>query len=323
MEPGEKAAQRIRQAGFKKESLARYLVKNKYLYLMLAPMALWYLIFRYLPMYGIIMSFQQFKYNLGFSSPFVGFSNFKYLFTDRVFLRAFYNTFTLNFMKLLLRIPMPVIFALLVNEMRGAFFRRLVQTVTSVPHFISWVALCGIIVPFFALNTGVINIIISLFGGEKVNFMVDLRAIRWVMALTDIWKELGWLAIIYLAAISGINPVLYESAIIDGASRFRRIIHITLPCIKSTIAINTILAVGNIMQMGFDQIFNMYNPAVYEKVDIIDTFVVRNLSTNPQFGILAAADMVKAFICLGMLLLANKIIQKMGEEGIYSVKAGL
>jgi putative aldouronate transport system permease protein len=269
------------------------------------------------------MSFQQFKYNLGFLSPFVGLANFKYLFTDKVFLQAFYNTFTINFMKLLLRIPAPIIFAVLLSEMPGGFFRRMVQTVTSVPHFISWVALCGIIIPFFALNTGVINICISFFGMEKINFMVDPSAIRSVIVITDIWKELGWLAIIYLAAIAGINPVLYESAIIDGAGRFRRIINITIPCIRSTIAINTILAVGNIMQMGFDQVFNMYNPAVYEKADIIDTFVVRNLSTNPQFGILAAADMVKAVICLGMLLAANTVIQKMGEEGIYSIKTGV
>lgn len=295
-----------------------YLNKKKYLYIMLIPVLAWYIVFCYVPMYGITMAFQDFAFNKGFfSSPFIGLENFKTLFTDATFINAFQNTIVINLIRIVIGFPIPIILAILLNEVRSVFFKRVVQTVTYMPHFISWVVMAGIFGSLFALNTGSINVILTKLGFEQINFFMDNQYFRTLLISSDIWKELGWNTIIYLAAIAGVNPTLYEASLIDGANRFQRISNITIPCISNTIAILLILAVGNLMQVGFDQTFNLYNAAVYQSSDIIDTFVVRSLQNPVNLGLPAAAGLVKSVINVTMLLMANFLSKKMGKEGLY------
>ncbi len=308
-----KRAETVRKASWWKE-----LAKNKYLYMMLVPIMIWYLIFRYAPMYGVILSFQKFSFAKGiFGSPFVGFENFVKLFSDSGFITSISNTFIINILKLLIGFPMPIIFAILLSEIRNIGYKRLVQTVTYLPHFVSWVVLAGILNLILAQDVGVLNHLLGSVGIERANFLTSNEHFRGVLILSDIWKEMGWNSIIYLAGIAGINPLLYEAAFMDGAGRWARIKYITVPCLGNVIAIMFILNVGSLIQMGFDQIYNLYNPAVYETADIIDTYIVRNLQRNPRFGVLSAASTVKAFISLAFLLAANRLVKFYGQEGIY------
>lgn len=285
---------------------------------MLIPVLAWYLIFCYVPMYGITMAFQDFAFNKGFfSSPFIGLENFKTLVNDFTFRNAFKNTIVINLIRIAIGFPIPILLALLLNEVRHMFFKRVIQTVTYMPHFISWVVMAGIFNSLFALNNGSINVLLTKLGFDQINFFMENSYFRTLLISSDIWKELGWNTIIYLAAIAGINPTLYEAAIMDGASRWQRIKSITIPSISNTIAILLILAVGNIMQVGFDQTFNLYNAAVYESSDIIDTYVVRSLQNPVNLGLPSAAGLIKSTINLAMLLMANFLSKKMGQEGIY------
>lgn len=295
-----------------------HIIKNRYLYIMLIPVMLWYLLFCYLPMYGITLAFREFSYNKGFfDSPFVGFANFKELFNDTTFVNALKNTVIINSLRILFGFPVPIIFALLLNEIFHIKFKRVVQTITYLPHFISWVALAGIMNSILALDSGALNVILRSLGFEQVDFLMDNSYFRGTLIVSDIWKEMGWNTIIYLAAIAGINPDLYEAAVVDGAGRWKRIWKVTLPCIQNTMVIMLILQLGYIMQMGFEQIYNLYNAVVYETGDILDTYIVRNLMQNPRYGVQAAAGLVKSVISFVMLVIANNIAKMMGQEGIY------
>jgi putative aldouronate transport system permease protein len=304
----------------KRQRFFRILSKKKYLYLMMIPVLAWYIIFAYLPMYGIVLAFQDFKFSMGFTSPFVGFANFIKLFGDKRFMEAFRNTIVLNLLRFVFGVPAPVIFALLLNELYHSGVKRLVQTVTYLPHFISWVALAGIINTLLAKDSGAVNLILMRLGFEQVGFLIDNRYFRGVLVATDLWKETGWSSIIYLASIAGISPSLYECATVEGASRLQMTWHITIPCISNTIAIMAIIFLGHILSIGFDQIFNMYNPVVYETADILDTYIVRNLQMNPKFGLLSAASFVKSVVGLSLLILANNVVKWFGLEGIYSAR---
>lgn len=292
--------------------------KQKYLYLMLLPVLAWYIVFCYVPMYGVVMAFEDFKFNMGFiGSPFIGLQNFITLINDTTFINAFKNTIVINVLRILFGFPMPIILAILLNEVYHISFKRTVQTVTYMPHFISWVVMAGIMNSLFAIDTGSINGVLSMLGFEQVNFFMDNGYFRALLIGSDIWKELGWNTIIYLAAIAGLNPNLYEAAVIDGANRWQKIRYLTLPCIGSTIGILLILAVGNLMQVGFDQTYNLYNPVVYQSSDIIDTYVVRSLQQPSNLGLPAAAGLIKSVINLALLFAANKTVKLMGQQGIY------
>ncbi len=296
----------------------KYFLKNKYFYIMLLPMVIWYIIFRYAPMYGVILSFQKFSFLKGiFGSPFIGFDNFKVLFSDTRFMDAMKNTFIINSLRIVCGFPMPIIFALMLNEVSHLWFKRIVQTITYLPHFVSWIIFAGILNLLLAQDSGILNAIMGKFGVKSIAFLTSSKHFRGVLILSEIWKEMGWNTIIYLAGIAAINPQLYEAAEIDGASRLQKAMHITIPSIKSTIAIMFILNIGNIVQIGFDQIYNLYNPAVYDVADILDTYIVRNLQRNPRFGVLSSASTVKAVISLLFLLSANRLVKLFGEEGIY------
>lgn len=299
------------------KSFRKKVFQHRYLYLMILPLLLYYVIFSFIPMYGVSLAFKEFNYGKGImGSPWIGFQNFKDLFIYKDFWTAVRNTVIISLGRLIIEFPVPVIFALLMNEITKNKIKRVYQTIFTFPHFLSWVVLGGIVVNTFN-DSGVINQILSVIGLEKANFLMNNSLFRPLLFGTNIWKEVGWGAIIYLAALSGINPELYEAAFVDGANRFQQMKAITLPGLKSTIIIMFILAIGGIMNAGFDQVFNLYNAAVYETGDILDTFIFRRtFSAGSSFSSSTAVGLFKSVIGFVFLYGTNFIVKKSGAEGI-------
>jgi putative aldouronate transport system permease protein len=212
--------------------------------------------------------------------------------------------------------PAPIILALLLNELRLGWFKRIAQTISYLPHFFSWVVLSGIVIVMLSPSEGPVNYLLSMVGIEPIYFLADPDYFRSTLVGTGIWKEIGWGTIIYLAALSGIDPSLYEAAVIDGASRIKQIWYITLPSILPVITILFILSLGGVLNAGFDQIFNLYNPAVYEVADIIDTYVYRAGIVGAQFGLTTAVGLFKNVIGIALVLGTNYVVKKMGQEGV-------
>lgn len=303
----------------KKESLGQKLWKAKYLYLLILPGVIFYFIFNYIPMYGVKIAFLDFYPRLGVNnSPWVGLANFKTVFADELFWRAFRNTIIISMSKIITGTIFAVLTAVFLNELRMRKFKKVTQIILTFPHFLSWVIIAGLVNNLFT-NTGVINTLISSFGGNKIDFLSNSKFFFGLLITSDIWKEAGWGSIIYLAAISSINEEIYESASLDGASRLQTIFHITLPSIRSTIVLMLILSVGGIMDGGFDQIFNLYNPLVYEIADTLDTYIYRitfgtSYAVNPGIG--AAIGVFKSVISCILVLTVDRIAKLFGERGI-------
>jgi len=295
------------------------IIKYRYLYLMLLPGITLYLVFSYAPMYGIILAFKKFMYNKGIlGSPWVGLENFRYIFHYEEFWTAFRNTIIISFGRLITGFPAPIILALLLNELRNERFKRVIQSVLYLPHFLSWIIIYGIVFNLISSNSGVVaKVLMSHFGIKMTPILGNPKYFRPLIYITSIWKGAGWGTIIYLAAIAGINPELYESAIIDGANRFKQCLYITLPSMKYAILVLLILNMGGIMDAGFDQIFNFYDPATYEVGDIIDTFVYRLGITGGRYEISTAVGLFKSVINCILLVTANKIVSLLGEEGLF------
>lgn len=301
-----------------KSRFRKTLEKNWDLYLMSLPGIIFLIIFKYTPMYGVIIAFKDYNIIQGvMDSPWIGLEHFRNLFSYSEFPRVLRNTLIISLMKLTFGFPAPVILAILVNEMRNVLFKRTIQTVTYIPHFISWVVVGGIFIDVLSPSSGIVNSVIQFFGGKPIFFMADQGVFRWVIVVTDIWKESGWAAIIYLAAILGINTELYQAGIVDGANRFRQIWHIMLPGIRSTIIIILLIRIGSLLDAGLEQVLAMYNPAVYDVADIIDTYVFREAFGKMEFGLTAAAGFFKSVVGCVLLISANTIARKMGEDGIY------
>jgi putative aldouronate transport system permease protein len=294
------------------------ILKYKYLYILLFPAVIHYIIFAYLPIYGITLAFQDFSYRRGIlGSPWVGLRHFETLFAFRGFWQVFNNTVVISVVKLITAFPVPIIIAVMLNEVRGSLSRRFYQTVYTFPHFLSWVIVSGIIFNFLSTD-GVLNQTLVALGGDRVNLLTRVSAFRPMLYVTNIWKSAGWGSIIYLAAIAGINPELYEAASIDGANRYRKMLHITWPGIRSTAGILFILSVANIMNAGFDQIFNLYNPVVYDVADILDTYIYRRaLMMGMDFSSATAIGLFKSVINFILLIGANLFIRVLGEEGVF------
>lgn len=299
------------------QSLGRAIGRKKYLYILLLPTLLYYLIFQYVPMYGILLAFKQFQFKAGiWGSPWNGLDNFQEIMKQDDFWQAFANTIVISMGRIVFEFPAAIVLALLINEVARDKLKRFYQTVYTFPHFLSWVIISGIMLNFLG-EAGVLNQLLAALGLEKKAFLTDPSAFRPLLFLTSIWKEAGWSAIIYLAAIAGINPELYEAAYVDGATRLQRLIAVTWPSIRGTAAILLILAVGNAMNGGFEQIFNLYNPGVYETGDIIDTYLFRSaFESGAGFGITTAIGLFKAIINFGLLYTANFIVKKLGGEGL-------
>lgn len=301
-----------------KQTLWKRILAYRYLYLMLLPAIVYYGVFHYYPMYGALIAFKQFSITKGIlGSPWVGFKHFEYLFGLDKFWQVFWNTIIISLYRLVFGFPLPLVMAVLLNEVRKMAFKKTVQTIVYLPHFISWVIMGGLLISLLSTDSGVVNNVIRSLGGEPVGFLTDESYFRSTLVWSMIWKEFGWNTIIYMAALAGVNPQLYEAAVMDGANRWRRIWHITLPSIRSTIIILLILRIGSLMEAGFEQIFVLYHPGVYSTADIIDTYVYRIGLTEGRFSIAAAVGLFKSVINFVLLVTANRLSRMMGEQGIY------
>lgn len=292
--------------------------KQKTLYLMLLPCVIYLIIFSYAPMYGIVLAFKDFNMLKGIiNSPWVGFKHFEALFADSYFQTVTWNTLKISLMRLLFGFPVPIILALLLNEVRINKFKRTIQTIIYLPHFISWIIIAGILKVFLTTDGGIVNQVIMLFGFEPVPFLTSNTYFIPMLIVSDILKEAGWGTIIYLAALAGVDPEQYEAAMIDGANRWKRLIYITLPGISVAISIMLILSLSGILNAGFDQIFNLYSPLVYETADIIDTYVFRIGLLSGKYSLATALGLFKSIIALILILITNKMAKALGGSGIW------
>ncbi len=302
----------------KRKRIFRRIWKNKTIYIVLLPALVWYLIFVYVPMGGLMLAFKDYKANLGIlGSPWTGLKHFENLFRDVDFWQSVGRTLKINVIRLFVTFPVPVIIALLFNELRIRKYKKVLQTVFTFPHFLSWIIIASVLRNVLAYD-GIVNSIISLCGGDVVNFLGNKRMFQPMLYLTDIWKEAGWGSIIYLAAISGIDQEQYEAADIDGASRLQKMLRITLPNIMPTIAVMFILAAGGIMGAGFDQIFNMTNAAVRESGEILDMYIYRvTFQGSVDFGFSTAVALFRSVINMIFLLVADRTSKALGGGGLF------
>lgn len=288
------------------------------LHLMLIPGLIVILIYSYGPMAGIIIAFQKFNPGLGlFGSPWNGLDNFKYIYSLPETMNVIRNTIYIAVMKIIAGLIAPIVTSLLLNELRKQFFKRTVQTLIYLPHFLSWVILSGVLLEILSPSEGIVNAFMAWMGLEKIFFLGRPDWFPYVMVLTDVWKEFGFSTIVYLAALTAINPTLYEAAVIDGANRWKQTVHVTLPGMMPIIILLTTLALGNVLNAGFDQIFNMYSPPVYETGDIIDTYVYRIGLGNGQFGVATAVGLFKSVISLIMISLSYTLAYRFANYRIF------
>lgn len=293
--------------------------KNRMIYTLLIPGILWYVIFCYGPMSGLSLAFKTYKASLGiWGSPWIGFKYFVSVFNDPAFFRAVIKTFTINLGRMVFQFPVPIILALLLNELRFTKLKRTLQTFLTFPHFLSWVVVASILINIFAFD-GMVNSIIKLFGGESFNFLGNTSIFIPFLYITEVWKNAGWGAIIYLAAIAGINVDQYEAAVIDGANRFQKLFQITIPNIMPTIIVMFILAMGGLMSTGFDQIFNLSNPAVRDVAETLDMYIYRiTFLSPPNFSFSTAVSLFRSIVNMILLLLANWAAKLMGSDGLIN-----
>ena len=276
------------------------------------------ILFHYIPMYGISMAFQDFNVVKGFfKSPWVGFDNFAYLLKSREFYAILRNSILISLYRMFWGFPVPIILALMLNEVKNIYYKKTIQTILYLPHFISWVVIVGIVYNFLSPSTGIINHIIKLFGGEPIAFLQEEKYFRSILVISDIWKGSGWGTIIYLAAISGIDESLYEAAIIDGATRMQRIRYVTIPGIMSTIIVLLILRSGSILRNGFEQIFLMYSPLVYDVADVFETYTYRAGLREGRFSYATAVGMFQSIVGLILIWTTNRLSRKFGEGGLW------
>ncbi len=291
--------------------------RHRMAYLMLIPGIAYFVLFHYYPMYGLIISFKDFKGSLGIiGSPWVGFKHFDVLFHSKDFFRIFRNTLLINFYKLVYFFPVPVVMALLINELNRRFVKRAIQTVVYFPHFLSWVVVGGIVYKVLGYD-GVINAIIERLGGEQISFLTDVRWFRSILVASAIWKEAGWGTILYLAALCAIDPTLYDAAYVDGANRRQQTMYVSLPGIASTFAVLLVLRIGSMMTIGFEQIFILYNPLVYEVADVFGTYIYRTGLLTGRFSYSTAVGMFQSVVSLVLIYVANRLANRFGGRGIW------
>jgi len=286
-------------------------------YLMLLPGIVLTIIFHYIPLAGIVIAFEKFNPRDIFFSPWVGWDNFEYVFKLPGFVRSIWNTLYMAVLKIIGNIIVPVVIALLLNEVRNPSYKRTIQTITYLPHFLSWVILGGVVLDFFSSEGGIVNKVIEALGGTPIYFLGNKNWFPIVMVITDIWKEFGYGTIIYLAALTAIDPTLYEAAEIDGANRFKQTLYVTLPGIASTIVLMSTLKLGSVLDAGFEQVFNLYSPIVYETGDIINTFVYRLGIEQAQYSPAAAVGLFKSVVAFVLVVVANKLANKFANYRIF------
>lgn len=299
-------------------SLGRRLYQYRWMYIFLLPAIIWYILFAYGPMYGVIIAFKDFKIVRGImGSEWVGLKHFIKMFHSSEFYRVVRNTLVISSLRICFVSTSGIVFALMLNEVRHLRFKKIVQNISYIPHFFSWVIICSILNEMLSPSTGLVNKLIVQLGGREIFFLSDRNWFVPIVILSDIWQSCGWGSIIYLAAISSIDPELYEAATIDGAHRGQLALHVTLPGIMSVIVIMMIMAVGNIMSAGFDQILCMYNARVYEVADIIDTYVYRIGLTKMDYDYSTAVGLFKSIIGLVLVVVTNTFANKLGQTGLW------
>jgi putative aldouronate transport system permease protein len=285
------------------------------LVLLLAPALIYFLVYHIIPILGMSMAFQD--YRIIGKSPFVGLKHFRILFSSPAFFQVLRNTLIISFMKIVLYFPLPIIFALMLNEVRSAFIRKFIQSTTYLPHFLSWVVIAGIWIAFLSPTNGGFNQIRGFFGLPPHDYMTDKSAIRWVLFASEAWRSMGWDSIIYLAALIAISPSLYESADLDGASTLQKMRFITLPELLPTMVTVFILNMGFFLNAGFDQVFNMMNDSVISVIDILDTYVYRIGLVNMQYSFSTAASLFKGVIGLMLIVSAHCGSKKITGKGLW------
>lgn len=288
------------------------------LHLMLLPGLALVIIFSYIPMAGIMMAFQKFVPNKGlFGSPFIGLKNFRLLIEYPDIGRIFFNTVYIAVMKIVAGLIVPITIAIMLNELRKEWVKRTFQTLVYLPHFLSWVLLSGILIDVLSPSSGVVNQVLNLFGIKPIFFLGDNDWFPYVMVISDVWKEFGFGTIVYLAALTSINPSLYEAAEIDGAGRFKQTLHVTLPGMLPIIILMFTLTIGNVLNAGFEQIFNLYSPPVYESADIIDTFVYRMGIQQAQFGFATAVGLLKSIVSFIFISISYFLAYRLANYRIF------
>ncbi|MGI6725338.1 MAG: ABC transporter permease [Christensenellales bacterium] len=291
--------------------------KNNVYYIMLIPLILYYIIFHYFPMYGAQIAFKNFSIGKGIiKSPWVGLKHFNSFFSSIYFGRLLTNTLLLNIYDIIFGFPLPIVLALMLNEVRSSKYRRTIQTVTYLPHFISIVVLCSMVRDFTA-RTGMINEIIVLFGGEPIIFLQEADWYRTVFVSSGIWREFGWSSIIYMASLSAIDVEMYEAAHIDGASRLKQIWYITLPSLLPTIVIMLIIRFGRIMNVGVEKTLLLYNPSTYKTADVISSYVYRKGIIDGNYSFSSAVGLFNSVINFALLLTVNRISKSLTGSGLF------
>lgn len=294
------------------------LQRNWPLHMMLIPAILLALVFQYIPMGGIVIAFQDYKPYLGFSgSEWVGWDNFRYLFLYPDVGQVIWNTLFIAFFKIVAGLIAPLLFAILLNEVRMVGFKRVSQTLVYLPHFLSWVILGGILLDILSPQGGIVNQLVVALGGEPIFFLGDGTWFRVTLIVSDVWKEFGFGTIVFLASLAGINPALYEAAEVDGANRFKQTLHITVPALMPITIVLMTLSIGNILNAGFDQVFNLYNPLVYDKGDIIDTFVYRLGILNGKMSFATAVGLFKSVVATILIVISYRLAYKLANYRVF------
>jgi putative aldouronate transport system permease protein len=285
---------------------------------MILPGLVFFIIFKYAPMFGITIAFKEYIPWIGFSeSSWVGLYHFEKFFSSFYFLKVLFNTLIISLYKIIFVFPIPILFAVLLNELKSDFFKRITQSISYLPHFLSMVIVAGIVYTLFSTTDGVVNQIINAVGGEKINFLKNPKYFRTIIVGIDLWTQLGWNSIIYIAAISNINPELYNVAVMDGANKLQRIVYVTIPSIAETVLVMFILRLGYILSAGFEPIFLLYSPIVYEVADIIDTYVYREGIINSSFSFATAVGLFKSVVGLCLIVATNYVSKKKGYNAIW------
>lgn len=292
--------------------------RDKALLLIVLPVVIHYLIFVYYPMYGNVIAFKDYSPVLGIAgSEWAGLKYFKRFFESPYFGRVIRNTLQISIYSLLWSFPVPIVFALMVNELKQGIFKRMVQAVSYIPYFISTVIVCGMVISFLSPTDGIVNNVIKLFGGEPINFMMEPDWFRTVFIASGIWQGFGWQSIIYLAALVGINPELYEAATVDGASRLQKMIHVSIPCIMPTIIITFILQLGQLMSIGHEKLILLYNPITLDVADVVSTYVYRTGLVDGNYSLGSAVGLFNAVINLILVILANRLSRKLSSVSLW------
>ncbi len=284
---------------------------------MLLPVIIYYLVFNYVPIFGNVIAFQRYSPGLGImESPFVGFDNFVSFFRSIYFFRTLRNTILLSVYSIVFTFPAPIIFALLMNEIKGKHFKKVIQTVSYMPHFISMIVICGMIIAFTRTD-GIISDLLAVFGVERTNLLSNKYYFRTIYIVSEIWQSVGWASIIYLATISGIDPTLYEAAVIDGAGRLKQALYVTLPCLVPLIAVQLIMKIGHLLSIGHEKVLLLYNPLTYETADIISTYIYRRGVLDSDFSFGSAVGLFNSAASLILLVFANWFSNTFVKEGLW------